>query len=306
MKRTKLSWLVIGVGAIAVASIVNSLEWRPSPQQAMAQVFSRDEDDRPGTDVKAGSTIDAESPNPGNPKGARGKARTLHPTGGVSGRRPASTDADNPEWSSPAANRSRLPDGARIRRIARPVNENGKTRIVYEEIAEVDPHWNKRVELNGAIRSAVDAFRTTEDAESRKALEAELSKSLAELFDLQQTEREEQLKPMEERVKKLRETLNKRAALRDDLIQLRLKVMLQDAEGLGWGTDDEFLPRAMSGAGLTPTYSAPPDEEFPTVPYGSPTTSLPYGSPAKSRPANKPQPRDDSVLDETPASVPSP
>jgi len=55
---------------------------------------------------------------------------------------------------------------------------------------------------------------------------------------------------------KLRDTLNKRGHMRNDLVQLRLKVLLQDADGMGWGPDEFLTPLRNPGFGQA-SFNAP-------------------------------------------------
>jgi hypothetical protein len=128
----------------------------------------------------------------------------------------------------------------------------------------------KKNELNQHVQQGVAAYQATTDEEAKRKIEAKIEALLGELFDVQQEEREAQLKPMEERVKKLRETLSKRGAMRDDLVQLRLKVLLQDADGMGWGPDEFLTPGRAAGVqqdpfSNSPTYEAPANSDDPTT-----------------------------------------
>lgn len=156
----------------------------------------------------------------------------------------------------------------------------------------------KKSQLNQSLQQSVAAYQAAADEAARDVLQEKIETQLSELFDVQQQEREAQLKPMEERVKKLRETLNKRAAMRDNLVQLRLKVLLQDADGMGWGPDEFLTPMhdPNSPQGVYGPYRTPLSPNETAIPFsGDPDPLDPnsneYKEPIK-KPAGNPEPID--------------
>lgn len=123
------------------------------------------------------------------------------------------------------------------------IDPQGRKTIIRRRVPVFsNPTTELKSHLNQSLRECIDAYQAAPNDEAKREMEAKIEKQLGELFDLQQQERETQLKPMEDRVKKLREMLSKRAAMRNDLVQLRLKVLLQDADGMGWGQDEFLTP----------------------------------------------------------------
>ena len=153
------------------------------------------------------------------------------------------------------------------------IDERGQPQVIVRMVpvsTVATEFTSKKNELNRHLQQGVAAYQATTDEEAKRAIEAKIEALLGELFDVQQQEREAQLKPMEERVKKLRETLSKRGAMRDDLVQLRLKVLLQDADGMGWGPDEFLMPGRAAGVPLdpinnSPTYEATPNSDDPAT-----------------------------------------
>ncbi len=96
---------------------------------------------------------------------------------------------------------------------------------------------SKEAELNVKVQDALNKYTSTKDDEAKQAARKQLQGALTELFDARQKEREDEIKQIEERVAKLRETLKKRESMRQDLIEHHLTTLIQDAEGLGWGSD---------------------------------------------------------------------
>jgi hypothetical protein len=97
--------------------------------------------------------------------------------------------------------------------------------------------------LNAKVDQALNKYTAAKDDEAKQAAKKQLQGALTDLFDARQKEREEEIKQIEDRVAKLRETLKKRESMRQELIEHHLTTLIQDAEGLGWGSD------AAAGAG---------------------------------------------------------
>ncbi len=92
-------------------------------------------------------------------------------------------------------------------------------------------------QLNAKITEDLQKYTDAKDEDAKRAAKTQLAANLGELFDLRQKEREEEIKEIETRVAKLRETLKKRADKRQELVEHHLTTLIQDAEGLGWGSD---------------------------------------------------------------------
>ena len=65
----------------------------------------------------------------------------------------------------------------------------------------------------------------------------ELTKVVSDQFDLRQESRERELKELEEHVRKLRELHQRRAKEKDQIVRDRVRQLLRDVDGLGWGDD---------------------------------------------------------------------
>lgn len=86
------------------------------------------------------------------------------------------------------------------------------------------------------------------DAEARDQLKAKLRETLDKQFDAQLKLRETEVARIEERVKKLRDVINKRSAARKAIVDRRQQQLIDDAEGLGWSPS--------GGAGAADPFSA--------------------------------------------------
>jgi hypothetical protein len=108
---------------------------------------------------------------------------------------------------------------------------------------------SKEAELNAKVQEALDKYTAAKDDEAKQAARKQLQGALTDLFDARQKEREEEIKQIEERVAKLRETLKKRESMRQELIEHHLTTLIQDMEGLGWGSDARSIVGESLGGG---------------------------------------------------------
>lgn len=100
--------------------------------------------------------------------------------------------------------------------------------------------------LNAELRRAqqeeqvsLAAYAAAANDHERTKIKAGISKILERQFDLQQQMRKLELDPIEARVKRLRELIDKRNQARKTIVEKRLDQLLRDAEGLGWTPPNE-------------------------------------------------------------------
>jgi hypothetical protein len=82
-------------------------------------------------------------------------------------------------------------------------------------------------------------YRQTEDEKERGWITGELTKAIAKHFDVRQEARERELKQLEAQVRRLRELHDRRTKEKEQIVQDRVRLLLRDADGLGWGADDD-------------------------------------------------------------------
>ena len=82
-------------------------------------------------------------------------------------------------------------------------------------------------------------YRQTEDEKERGWITGELTKAIAKHFDIRQEARERELKQLEAQVRRLRELHDRRTKEKGQIVQDRVRLLLRDADGLGWGADDD-------------------------------------------------------------------
>jgi hypothetical protein len=114
-----------------------------------------------------------------------------------------------------------------------------------------------------AIREAAAALSEAEDDDARDEAQEELSELLDEYFEQDMNRREEELAAVEKRVRQLRELLERRREKKEDIIELQINVLRNEADGLGFfsgegpgGAQHQYSlwlnPQPVPSAGLPP------------------------------------------------------
>ena len=106
------------------------------------------------------------------------------------------------------------------------------TRTVTELIYEPIPI--EELQAMQKLQAAVQSLRTGKDDAARKAAADVIQQQLTAQFEIDLKQREKELTEVEQRVKTLREQLDKRKTAQADIINLRLQTLVNDANGLGF------------------------------------------------------------------------
>jgi hypothetical protein len=88
-----------------------------------------------------------------------------------------------------------------------------------------------------ALRQAAEALRDAEGDEAKADAESKLRELLADYFDEDMERRAAELEQIEQRVSTLREQLERRGNHKPEIIDLQVKVLVNEAEGLGFFSD---------------------------------------------------------------------
>jgi hypothetical protein len=128
------------------------------------------------------------------------------------------------------------PEQGRVIVQTRPIGPGGQGNAFFWR-TDGEGGQKHNAELSAKISEELQDYTAAKDDGGREKAKKQLQNALGELFDLRQKEREEEIKQIEERVAHLRDTLKKRDSMRQDLIDHHLTTLIQDAEGLGWGSD---------------------------------------------------------------------
>lgn len=155
------------------------------------------------------------------------------------------------------------PDNQLYRRVMNPnhfetvIIEDGKVKVISsnEPLDE-----ETRVKSIHARKLLDDAFRTfrSEDSsdQDRAGAKTVLSSYLTAQFDHDQEMRRKQIKSLEEEVDKLKKQISKREESKDKLVDLRLTLLENDANGLAFPPAFNQIPGA-NGPGSGPVYGVP-------------------------------------------------
>lgn len=85
------------------------------------------------------------------------------------------------------------------------------------------------------VSQALAQYSKTEDQKARKKQRDEIARALDRIFDIRQDRRMSELASLEQRVQKLRGTLETREKLKPEILKNRLEYLVREADGLGWG-----------------------------------------------------------------------
>jgi hypothetical protein len=88
--------------------------------------------------------------------------------------------------------------------------------------------------LEQRIESLAGQIYETNDSHKKEALTRLLESAVSESFDLDMKVREARLARLEERLNKLRAQLDRRRKAKADIVQLEVKVLVNEASGLGF------------------------------------------------------------------------
>ena len=183
------------------------------------------------------------------------------------------------------------PDGPPYRRTGANhfeaiIIDDGKVKVISsnEPLDE-----ETRAKSNDARKQLDDAFRTfrSEDSSDQDRTKARttLSSYLTAQFDHDQEMRRKQIKSLEEEVDKLKKQIAKREESKDKLVDLRLTLLENDANGLAFPSSFNQIPGA-NGPGVGPAgavYSVP----RPSVTtYDGQSYSMPNLRPVEERTIN--------------------
>lgn len=92
-----------------------------------------------------------------------------------------------------------------------------------------------RAKPNGVnLQKAVEALKQAKDEEARKKSLETLSKVVSQLFDADLKRRESEVGDIRNRAAKLKALINKRKESKDRIVDLQLKIQLNEVEGLGF------------------------------------------------------------------------
>ncbi len=159
-----------------------------------------------------------------------------------------------------------------------PAQQATPTRTIYRPVQNVVTQYRSTTEsavaesqqLEQRVSAAFQKYQSAEAGADRDAAEGELRAALDEQFELLMTQREAQLADLRARLDKLAEQIQKRREAKQQIVDLRAKVLLNEAQGLG------FYPEA-GGHALDAGWPANalnsyPRDSLPTSPFVPPSS----------------------------------
>ena len=136
---------------------------------------------------------------------------------------------------------------------------NGNQTFYYDEGLQTwfdSPTGSNAGRLGRDLNKALSALQSSDDDADRQAAKEILHAILGKMFDQDMERRESQLKEIRDQLTKMESKITKRAEKRDQIIQLRAEVLVNEQNGLGWGTTrapspqlqwDPFAPQPVTG-----------------------------------------------------------
>jgi hypothetical protein len=134
--------------------------------------------------------------------------------------------------------------------VLMPLTLRGGTAYAFVENAQSKAEREKESQA----RELLDRYSKSEDESERGRLLEELTTVAGSQFDLRQERREQELKQLEEQLKRLRTLHQRRAQEKDRIVRDRVQQLVRESEGLGWGSGPS--PGVAPGVGV-PGYPQP-------------------------------------------------
>jgi len=157
------------------------------------------------------------------------------------------------------------------------------------------------------VQQAQQALANARSDEEREGAQANLRKALNLQFDADMEQREKELEGIRRRLTEMTRLLEKRSAAKEQIVELRLQVLAQDAAGLGWASAVGRWPSNLGpGPGVQLPNLPPPNYNFSPSPYSDPGTG--FNAPAAPSPPNMSIPNivNGSNLESLLPSIPAP
>jgi hypothetical protein len=147
-------------------------------------------------------------------------------------------------------------------------------------------------DTKSAIRKAAEELRDAEGDEVQAKAQANLRALLTNYFDEDMKRRVAELQEMETRLRKLQEQLARRQTKMQEIVELQIKVLTNEADGLGFfssGTFNDHQPSRANYSSIIVPGEAHPAQNAPfgaPVPVMTPPSALPTPTPAAPRPTS--------------------
>lgn len=148
----------------------------------------------------------------------------------------------------------------------------------------MDPGQAARQELQARAEPILQRLREAKTDEQRAAIRRELSVVLEGYFDQDMQRRLAELAKIEARVKRLREQFDKRQRAKEDILQLQLKLLENEASGLGFFGSSAPAQPAEGGGMMGPSLPGTPPMGMPGGMPGMGSSTYPPAAGGDARP----------------------
>ncbi|HOI29165.1 MAG TPA: hypothetical protein PLZ15_05325 [Melioribacteraceae bacterium] len=91
----------------------------------------------------------------------------------------------------------------------------------------------KQMEAEIDVELILLKYKSADEAQQQK-MRSELSNALGKLFDIRETFKQEEIRSLEKRLQELKESLNTRKQNRENIVNRRLKELLNEKDDLRW------------------------------------------------------------------------
>jgi hypothetical protein len=167
--------------------------------------------------------------------------------------------------------------------------EAKRASVIAKKIARI--HAGPGPDAMSAIRLAADELNQAEEGEAKAEAEAKLRELLSAYFDEDMNRRADELEDIEERLRQLRSQLERRGNHKPDIIDLQVKVLVNEAAGLGFFSDNGPKGFIFTASDDPWTISGPP-MGLP-VPVAAPAAApAPPVQPTRAREPDRGRPRE--------------
>ncbi len=110
------------------------------------------------------------------------------------------------------------------------------------------------------FQEAMNAYKNAESESDKSAAKKTIHDLLSEQYDNSLSRYEEHLNELEKKIESMREQLARRRSAKEAVVELKLDMVISEADGLGWPDDgvanNLFFPEAVGGWGGVP-FSSP-------------------------------------------------
>lgn len=146
--------------------------------------------------------------------------------------------ASQGQQDEPAGQTATLPDPPEPAALSLPrlePGQNSNLRFVPDAVGRT---WRLSSSRGGRaqseIQKAMSGLRAAESSEERSDAKASLKKALAAEYDKQMDSYDEHIESLEKELAEMRKRLEKRRDAKSDMVDLKMRQLLAESEGLGW------------------------------------------------------------------------